>query len=173
MVAIAADRARRAAAALTSMMKSRSDPKGQRTPAVRPLTAADASDATALYDSLTVGPKGTTAQAFEAVIAHPGTSVLGVEDGGRIWAMLTVHILPNPTWGGRPYALIENVITAPQRRSQGLGRQLMNAAIAHAWAEDAYRIMIISSRPEAIAFYRALGFSSEGKCAMGLAREAH
>ncbi|MGC1489071.1 MAG: GNAT family N-acetyltransferase [Albidovulum sp.] len=138
---------------------------------VRPLRADDAADACALYDALTAGPTGASVAAFEAVIKHPGTSVLGANCQGRIVAMVTLHILPNVAWGGRPYALIENVITAPDMRRLGYGRLVMSAAIDMAWAKNTYKIMVMTNpKRGAVGFYQALGFTSTDKCAMTMRR---
>ncbi len=114
---------------------------------VQPLDAGDATAALKLYNTLTFGPPSSDKMAFEAVIEHDGTTVLGAFDGPALVAMLTLHILPNVTWGGRPYALVENVVTAQSHRRRGIGRQR-----------------------GAQGFYEAVGFSAEDKAAMVIRR---
>ena len=85
--------------------------------------------------------------------------------------MVTLHILPNMTRGGRPYALVENVVTLAAYRGQGYGRRVMQAAIAAAWAADCYKIMLLTGKTSAArGFYDALGFSTEEQWGMSLRR---
>lgn len=142
---------------------------------VRPLTAQDFDDAYALYKDL-VGdipvPNGQDGKAqFEAILAHPGSWVLGAERDGRIISMVTLHILPNMTFGGRPYALIENVVTARAAQGQGYGRLTMQSAIDKAWSEGVYKIMLLTGRTlGARGFYERLGFNTTDKHGMILRR---
>ncbi|MEX0339968.1 MAG: GNAT family N-acetyltransferase [Arenibacterium sp.] len=106
---------------------------------------------------------------FMRILEHPGTTILGAEVEGEVRAMATLHILPNMTVDGRPYALIENVVTLKMFERQGLGRVVMNEAIARAWAENAYKIMLLTGRSAgAKGFYEKLGFSGDDKHAMTL-----
>lgn len=140
-------------------------------PSVRPLTAADADQALILYNELTVGPPADSAGPFLQVLDHDGTQVLGAFDGKTLAAMVTLHLLPNAVWGGRPYALIENVVTRSSLRRQGFGRLAMQAAIDAAWAADGYKIMLMTGvGRDATGFYEAMGFSGTDKTAMVLRR---
>ncbi|MEO1641132.1 MAG: GNAT family N-acetyltransferase [Pseudomonadota bacterium] len=138
---------------------------------LRPLTAADTDDALRLYNELTFGPKTNDRAGFASVLAHPGTRVFGALDKGRVVAMLTLHVLPNVTWDARPYALIENVISAKSHRKRGIGKRLMQHAIAAAWASDCFKVMLMTGKKRgARGFYEAAGFSSEDKTAMVIRR---
>jgi GNAT superfamily N-acetyltransferase len=137
------------------------------------LGPGDLEDALALYREL-VGegdvPAGDAARArFDAVILHPGTTVFGAQVGGRIMSVATLHILPNMTRGGRPYALIENVVTAARYRGRGLGRGVMAALVEAARGQDANKIMLLTGTDTgARGFYRKCGFEGETKHAMTL-----
>lgn len=138
---------------------------------VRRLAQADAADALVLYNELTVGPPALDAGVFSSVLTHPGTTVFGAFLNNTLVSMLTLHLLPNVLWNGRPYALIENVVTLRVFQKRGLGRKVMQAAIDAAWAADAYKIMLMSGQKRgAQGFYEAVGFSSEDKFAMVLRR---
>ena len=138
---------------------------------IRTLAGTDAEEALALYNELTFGPRSQDIDAFHAVVSHHGTTLYGAFDGKILVAMLTLHILPNVTWGARPYALIENVITAASHRKRGIGKKLMQHAIAQAWAADAFKIMLMTGKKRAAAgFYEAVGFSAEDKTAMVIRR---
>lgn len=96
-------------------------------PVLRTATVSDFEDLYTLYKEL-VGtievPEGAAGRARLAqVLGHPGTTIHAAELGGRLVSMATLHMLPNMTFGGRPYALAENVVTlqACQGRGQGAG----------------------------------------------------
>ncbi len=138
---------------------------------VRPLTSMDWAQAEALYRELTNGPDIGGVENFAQVLTHPGTRIFGLEEKESIVSMVTLHLLPNVTYGGRPYGLIENVITLKEARNQGLGRRVLQHAIDAAWAEDAYKLMLLTGQARgAKGFYEALGFSSDGKWGMTLRR---
>ena len=138
---------------------------------VRALTLEDTASALRLYNELTLGPATTDAAAFARVLSHPGTTVFGVDEGGDIKAMVTLHVLPNVTWNARPYGLIENVVTAEDCRGQGLGRSVLETAVDAAWAANAYKVMLLTGQKRgAKGFYEAVGFSDEDKHAMVIRR---
>ena len=140
-------------------------------PTPRALAPSDAAQALILYNELTVGPPQNDAAAFEAVLAHPGTTVYGAFVGQDLAAMVTLHLLPNVLWNARPYALIENVVTRHEFQRRGLGRRVMEHAVADAWAADAYKVMLMTGQKRgAKGFYEAVGFSSEDKFAMVMRR---
>ncbi|NNL18726.1 MAG: GNAT family N-acetyltransferase [Boseongicola sp.] len=147
------------------MTKSRSEITGNIT--VRLLNGADTEDALSLYRALTKGPKDVDPQSFAVVLNHDGTFVFGAELDGQIVSMVTLHILPNVTWGGRPYALIENVVTAQAHRGQGCARRVMQTVIEKAWAANCYKIMLLTSQARgAKGFYEAVGFNDDNKYGM-------
>jgi GNAT superfamily N-acetyltransferase len=121
----------------------------------------------ALYNELTVGPEARDSRSFHSVLKHPGTTVYGADRGGAVVAMVTLHLLPNVTWGGRPYGLIENVVTARIYRGQGVGKAVLSHAVAEAFKARAYKVILMTGRArDAKGFYESVGFSSEDKYAM-------
>ncbi|WP_421782085.1 GNAT family N-acetyltransferase [Kiloniella litopenaei] len=130
---------------------------------------------------------------WREILAHPGTSVIVAADEGKdataggqekgqacdpdpscvpVCAIVTLHVLPNMTYLGRPYALIENVITSQRYRGKGLGRLVMERAIDMAWEAGAYKIMLLTGKGRkdggAKGFYESMGFSDEDKHGMTL-----
>jgi predicted N-acetyltransferase YhbS len=100
------------------------------------------------------------------LIGRPGVTVFVAEDEGVPAATCTLIVVPNLTRGGRPYALIENVVTKVDRQRRGLGRAVMAAALAAAWTARCYKVMLLSSRTEESgvpAFYNGLGFRRDLK----------
>ena len=141
----------------------------------RALTLADFADAYALYTDLVgperMAPADLALVQFRALLSHPGTTVIGAERGGKVLAMATLHLLPNLGYLGRPYALVENVVTLRTNHGQGLGRAVMQSLIARAWAAEAYKIMLLTGQHNtAKGFYAKLGFDPDEKQAMTLRR---
>jgi GNAT superfamily N-acetyltransferase len=69
-------------------------------------------------------------------------------------------VIPNLTRGGKPYALIENVVTHAAYRGRGFGQAVLRAAVERAWAARCYKAMLMtgSKRASTLAFYEAAGF---------------
>ncbi len=134
---------------------------------VRALTKSDWPSAENLYWELTKSGAVAGADMFDAVLAHPGTVVFGFVRGGRVLSMVTLHVLPNMTYGGRPYGLIENVVTAASARGAGLGRAVMAHAVGAAREAGCYKVMLLTGRGrDARGFYEAVGFSADEKWGM-------
>lgn len=139
---------------------------------VRKLGPPDASQALILYNELTAGSQAEDPDLVLRVLAHSGTDIFGAFVGDTLASMGTLHLLPNVVWGGRPYGLIENVVTREVYQGHGFGRKAMQAAIDAAWAADAYKIMLMTGKGRnAKGFYETLGFSSKDKFAMVMRRD--
>lgn len=137
---------------------------------IRALCARDFEAAAEVYPHLASVPTPEAVAdhaAFEAVLAHPGTQVLGAFVDGRLVSVLTLHVLPNMTHHGRPYALIENVVTLPEYRGQGYARALFERATEVVRAAGGYKIMLLTGRKnDAKAFYEKVGFDPDEKWGM-------
>lgn len=133
-----------------------------------PVRAACDADLAVVLDLLQqLSPDVPVADAAQApatwrdLLARPGVTVLVAEHDGRASSTCTLVIVPNLTRGGRPYALVENVVTHSSLRGQGYGRAVLEAALARAWEAGCYKVMLLSGRPEdsgVPAFYERLGF---------------
>jgi ribosomal protein S18 acetylase RimI-like enzyme len=104
--------------------------------------------------------------AFNAIDRDPNQELTVACRNGRIVGVLQLTFLPYLTYQGGWRALIEGVRIAGSERSQGLGRALFEWAINRARARGCHLVQLTTdkSRPEAVKFYRALGFvaSHEG-----------
>lgn len=134
----------------------------------RPLRPCDFEAAHALYRALSASDQIAPDPAqFRKVLDHAGTTLWGAFDRDALAAMVTLHLMPNMTYGGRPYGLIENVITAAPHRGKGHGRRALSAAIDAARRANAYKLMLLTgSRRNAVGFYQSLGFSGDEKHGM-------
>lgn len=84
------------------------------------------------------------------------------EVGGQIVSTCTITIIPNLTRGARPYALIENVVTHPDFRRQGIGTRILQAALELAWEHRCYKVMLLTGRKDesTLRFYEQAGFEA-------------
>ena len=77
------------------------------------------------------------------------------------YALLVMHNLAH---SGTPSAIAEDVVVAPDRQGQGIGRQLMAHALQQAREAGCYKLALSSNakRKAAHAFYESLGFQRHG-----------
>ena len=98
--------------------------------------------------------------ALDHLIRYDGSVVLVGAIGEVLVATCTLIVIPNFTRGGKPYALIENVVTHADHRRAGIGRTVLSAAVERAWEAECYKVMLMtgSKKPSTLAFYEAAGF---------------
>lgn len=124
-----------------------------------------------LYAQLNLDDPPVTGPAFvrvfEEILGREGLDLLLLELDGEVLGSTYLNLVPNLSRGGRPYAVIENVVIAEHRRGEGLGRRLMDATLERAWAAGCYKAMLQtgSRNPNTHAFYRACGFMDDAKTA--------
>jgi ribosomal protein S18 acetylase RimI-like enzyme len=102
-------------------------------------------------------------EAFETLDRDPNIQlVVAVEQGGGVVGCLQLCILPGLSSQGASRALIEDVRVASDRRSRGIGEQLVQWAVARARAKGCKLVELLthSSRVDAQRFYARLGFSA-------------
>ena len=130
----------------------------------RDASAGDAEALLALYDFLSSDNERCPLELARANISKinqiDGSAVLLGEIGGEALTTCTLIIVPNLSRGGRPYALIENVVTHPNHRGKGLGTAILDAACERAWSHECYKVMLStgSTRPATLSFYESAGF---------------
>ena len=144
-------------------------------PSVRLASIDDFAQLSVLYREL-VGPSKVADDhrglgLWQDLLTLPGTDVFSLEVEGQLCATATLHCLPNLTHHGRPYALVENVVTLRAERGKGYGRQVMEAAIGRTWEQNCYKIMLLTGKnAEAKGFYERLGFTADEKHGMTIRR---
>lgn len=99
---------------------------------------------------------------YTQIQAMPGHELLVAEDEGEVVGSVVLLIVPNLSHRASPWAIIENVIVTQKYRRQGVGRQLMEYAVARAQEAGCYVIELSSNRTrhEAHQFYESLGFEA-------------
>jgi GNAT superfamily N-acetyltransferase len=97
--------------------------------------------------------------ALSEVAQGPG-GVLVAEVDGQVVGVCQLIVFRHLQARGGRCAEVESVHVHPDLRGQGIGRDLMAAAIAQARELGCYRVQLTSNnaRPEAHRFYRGLGF---------------
>lgn len=91
-----------------------------------------------------------------------GIKFIAEENGQTIgWALL--YMIQNDRHD-EPYGLLENVFVEPEFRSKGIGRQLLETAIAEAKSRGCYKLLGTSrhSNTAAHKFYEKFGFQNWG-----------
>jgi GNAT superfamily N-acetyltransferase len=99
---------------------------------------------------------------FEAIERDPNNElIVGVTDS-RVIAVLQITFLPYLTYRGSWRALIEGVRVDASLRSAGIGKRLIEWAIARAKQRGCRMVQLTSdkSRREAMRFYENLGFTA-------------
>ena len=97
---------------------------------------------------------------FDRFAAYEGSVILVGEIKGLLAVSCSLVVVPNLTRGGKPYGLIENVVTHRSYRSRGFGSRILQAASDAAWQAGCYKVMLMtgSEKPETINFYLNAGF---------------
>ncbi|WP_235514812.1 GNAT family N-acetyltransferase [Acidovorax sp. Root217] len=90
---------------------------------------------------------------------------LGAYLDGQLISSCTITIVPNLTRGGRPYGLIENVVTHADHRGHGYAKAVLHDALFFAWAQGCYKVMLMTGRKDeaTLRFYESAGFDRHGK----------
>jgi ribosomal protein S18 acetylase RimI-like enzyme len=98
--------------------------------------------------------------AFAAIEADPNNRLLVMEIDGAIAACLQLTFIPGLSRLGAGRAQIESVRVASAHRGAGLGRKLIEAAIAEARRHGSQIVQLTTdkTRADARRFYEGLGF---------------
>jgi GNAT superfamily N-acetyltransferase len=132
---------------------------------IRPAQQADLPELIALYGHLTAENVALDARAAREILKafkrYDGSEVFVGRVGGVMVTSCALVVIPNLTRLGKPYGLIENVVTHPAHRQRGYGRAILQAAVAAAWAAGCYKVMLLagSRSPAILRFYESAGFS--------------
>lgn len=97
---------------------------------------------------------------WREICADPGIFCFAIEEDGLLVSSCTLSIIKNLTRGGRPYGLIENVVTHASYRKRGYGSAVLEKAIETARLKGCYKVMLMTGRKEesTLNFYEKAGF---------------
>ena len=133
---------------------------------VRPANEQDMPRILELYEELTGGQHylspDDTQTVFVEIVSMPGHELLVAEEDGEVVGTMVLLIVPNLSHGARPWAIVENMVVDGRYLRKGIGRLLMEYAIAHARQAGCYKVQLLSNkkRHEAHQFYRSLGLEA-------------
>jgi len=137
---------------------------------IRPATEDDITRILELYSELVITSsqveKGRSPSiddcrhVFDMIRSMPGHELLVAEDQGVVVGTVVLLIVPNLSHGILPWARVENLVVDRRYRRRGLGKLLMDYAVARAKEAGCYKITLGSNkkRKEAHRFYRSSGF---------------
>lgn len=133
---------------------------------VTPATAADLPALCGLLDLLFAQEaefepdRPAQLRGLAAIVDHPDVGVILVAREGETPIGMVNLLWTISTALGARVALLEDMVMSPAARGQGLGGQLLEAAIAYARAQGCRRITLLTDgdNHRAQAFYRTHGF---------------
>jgi len=97
---------------------------------------------------------------WDKIINDPRQSIFVIESDGVLAASCTLIVIDNLTRGGRPYGLIENVVTHGSFRRRGFGTAVLKKAVEKAREKGCYKVMLLTGRKDegTLTFYEKAGF---------------
>lgn len=100
-------------------------------------------------------------QAFETIAADPNNDLIVAERDGTVIGVMQLTFIPGLTYEGGTRAQIEGVRIAATERGAGIGRRMIEHAIAKARDRGCALVQLTTDkrRDEAAAFYVDLGFT--------------
>ncbi len=104
---------------------------------------------------------------LQKIIDDENYYLLVAELNKEIVGTATMLIQKNLTHNGRPYAHIENVVTASEYRKRGIGKVLLSELIKVAKSLGCYKV-ILNSSLENSRFYEGIGFNLTNEIEMRL-----
>ena len=101
-------------------------------------------------------------QTFASIDTDPNNELIVVSNDSQIVGMLQLTFIPYLTYMGSWRCLVEGVRIHAQYRGCGLGKQVLEYAIARALQRNCRLVQLTSDkkRTEALRFYASLGFTA-------------
>jgi GNAT superfamily N-acetyltransferase len=101
---------------------------------------------------------------FERFNRYPDYTLYVAEQDEQIVGTFALLVMDNLGHLGSPSAIVEDVVVAPDRQSQGIGAVMMRFALDRAREKRCYKLMLSSNakRARAHAFYESLGYERHG-----------
>ncbi len=101
-----------------------------------------------------------TCNILDTIIEDKNMHIFVLEERGVIVSTATLIVVHNITHQGRPFGIIENVITLEAYRARGYGEQLLKWIIEYAKNLECHKLMVQTRRKEQFVedFYKKCGF---------------
>jgi ribosomal protein S18 acetylase RimI-like enzyme len=138
------------------------------TVSVRVATAVDLPAVLALYRQPglddEVLPEAEAKDLFRRFASYPDYRLFVAEDDGAVVGSFALLIMDNIAHLGARAGVIEAVVVDPARQGEGIGRIMMEHALAECRARGCYKTSLSANlkREPAHAFYESLGFERHG-----------
>lgn len=136
---------------------------------IRYANANDVSQILELYKELNPDDKplelSKAMQIWEEGEKNNNMRYIVAAEANTVVATCNIALVSNLTRSGRPYGIIENVVTSKQYRRHGLGKRIIEKAVEYARSNDCYKVVLLSSskRSGAHQFYETIGFDGASK----------
>ncbi len=138
---------------------------------IREVVESDFDQLLLLYTELHSNPmpkqNGRLNTLWSVILNDDGYHIVVAEENDQIVSSCTLVIVPNLTHQQRPYALVENVITAREHQGKGFASACLDYARGIAKRANCYKIMLLtgSKQESTHQFYRRAGYNSQDKTA--------
>ena len=117
-------------------------------PVVRLAVQGDLTGLARLYSELRPNDPPIIGASSEALLGqlseNPAIRLVVCEAGGILVSTCMLGIVPNLAQGGKPFGIIEHVVTLAPHRRQGHSRRVLACALDFAWAANCYKVMLLS-----------------------------
>lgn len=135
---------------------------------VRKAAKTDLDGILALYSQLydkSITPDEDIISSWEKLMSYDNIHMIAAEQNGVLISTCCCTIIPSVTHNARPFALVEYVVTDKSHHRTGAGKACLDYAKQLAIKQNCYKIMLITGRKTAHAFYKSCGYKSDGKTA--------
>ena len=97
------------------------------------------------------------------ILSNQDLALVVCECDDTLTATCMLAIVPNLASGGRPFGVLEHVVTLNRFRRRGFGRAVLQFALEIAWSRNCYKVILLSGmqRSEAHATYESVGFRGD------------
>jgi len=97
------------------------------------------------------------------ILSNPDLALVVCECDDTLAATCMLAIVPNLASGGRPFGVLEHVVTLNRFRRRGFARAVLQFALEIAWSRNCYKVILLSGiqRREAHAMYESVGFRGD------------
>ena len=101
---------------------------------------------------------------FARMATYPDYTVWLAEAGGALVGTYSLLVMDNLGHRGAPEGVVENVAVANDHQGRGIGRAMMQHAMAQCRGRACYKLVLSSNvvREDAHRFYETLGFVRHG-----------
>lgn len=107
--------------------------------------------------------QGEAEQALGHVLCQRHIKLVVARVDGEAVATCMLALVANFASGGRPWGIIEHVVTTASHHGRGIGRGLLRYALDLAWQENCCKVVLLSGsqRQAAHRLYESAGFDGD------------